>query len=241
MAKTPIWKSIRQTLQDEIQSGLYRPGDKLPTEHELTSRFGVNRHTIRHALSALAEEDIVRSRRGSGVYVSNTPTTYPIGKRVRFHQNIELSGRLPKKKPLRVETRPASKAEAKALNLSADALVHVYEGVSLAEVSPIALFTSVFPAERFPDIPMLLENETSVTAILKMSGVQDYTRVSTKVNADKANPTQAIHLAVREGDPLIRTTGVNADPDGNPIEYGTTFFAGDRVTLTIQTSDTQVS
>ena len=49
----------------------------------------------------------------------------------------------------------------------------------------------------------------------------------------RADATQALHLRLREGDPLIRTTSVNREPDGPPIEYGITWFAGDRVTLTV--------
>ncbi|MEC8041266.1 MAG: GntR family transcriptional regulator, partial [Pseudomonadota bacterium] len=45
MAKTPIWKSIAATLSNEIAAGHYSPGDKLPTEAQLASRFSVNRHT----------------------------------------------------------------------------------------------------------------------------------------------------------------------------------------------------
>ncbi|NVK60473.1 MAG: GntR family transcriptional regulator, partial [Rhodobacteraceae bacterium] len=47
MARSPIWKSIAEELEGEIGRGLYRAGDKLPTEAELSSRFGVNRHTAR--------------------------------------------------------------------------------------------------------------------------------------------------------------------------------------------------
>ena len=50
MARSPIWKSIAAELESEIARGLYRAGDKLPTEAELSSRFGVNRHTARRAL-----------------------------------------------------------------------------------------------------------------------------------------------------------------------------------------------
>ena len=110
MARTPVWKSIAATLEGEIAQALYRAGDKLPTEAALSARFGVNRHTVRRALGHLAEAGVVRSRRGAGVFVESPPTEYPIGQRVRFHQNIRAAGRLPEKRVLRVETRAASDA-----------------------------------------------------------------------------------------------------------------------------------
>ena len=74
MAKLALWATIAATLRSEIAAGHYRPGDKLPTEAELSARFGVNRHTVRHALSALAEADLVHARRGAGVFVIARPT-----------------------------------------------------------------------------------------------------------------------------------------------------------------------
>ncbi|MBY6151598.1 phosphonate metabolism transcriptional regulator PhnF [Vannielia litorea] len=238
MARTPVWKSIAATLEGEIAQGLYRAGDKLPTEAALAARFGVNRHTVRHALAALAEAGVVRSRRGSGVFVEAPPTEYPIGRRVRFHQNIRASGRLPEKRVLRVETRPPTGAEATALGLAPDAQVVVYEGLSLSSGSPIAHFTSTFPAARFPGLAARLEQTSSVTEALRLEGLSDYIRAETRLTAERASATQALHLAVREGDPLLKTTGLNRDLEGNPVEHGETWFAGDRVVLTVSHDDT---
>tara|TARA_R110000850_G_scaffold32486_4_gene89538 strand:+ start:105 stop:818 length:714 start_codon:yes stop_codon:yes gene_type:complete len=231
--RTPIWKAIAASLRSDIVEGLYHEGAKLPTEAALAMRFGVNRHTVRQALKALADEGIVHARRGAGVFVTTTPTDYPIGRRVRFHQNLTDAGRSPSKKVLLLETRIAHTSEAEALRLEIGALVHVYEGLSLMENQPIALFRSVFPADRLPDLPNHLRNNPSVTAGLAQSGVADYTRVSTRVNAKLATATQALQLRIVEHAPILRTISVNADPDGTPIEVGRTWFAGDRITLTL--------
>lgn len=231
--RTPIWKAIAQSLRSDIAEGLYGAGDKLPTEAVLSARFGVNRHTVRHALTALADEGIVHSRRGAGVFVTTTPTDYPIGRRVRFHQNLRAAGRAPAKTVLLLETRPANAAEAEALTLAENAQVHVYEGLSLAENRPIALFRSVFPAAPFPELLAHLRANPSVTAALAQCGVNDYIRTSTRVNAKLANATQALHLQIAEHAPILRTIGVNAAADGTPVEVGRTWFAGDKVTLTL--------
>ncbi|MFB1024598.1 MAG: phosphonate metabolism transcriptional regulator PhnF [Octadecabacter sp.] len=229
--RTPIWKAITTSLRSDIAEGLYGQGDKLPTEAVLAARFGVNRHTVRQALGALADEGIVHARRGAGVFVAMTPTDYPIGRRVRFHQNLTDAGRSPAKKVLLLETRTAHASEAEALQLEIGARVHVYEGLSLAESQPIALFRSVFPAERLPDLLSHLRNNPSVTEGLAQSGVADFTRASTRVNAKLATATQALHLRIAEHAPILRTISVNAAPDGSPIEVGRTWFAGDKVTL----------
>jgi len=191
---SPIWRSIADSLQSEIGQGLYRPGDKLPTEAELALRFGVNRHTVRHALAALAEAELVHSRRGAGVFVASRPTEYPLGRRVRFHQNIRDSGRTPSRKITRLETRPASAAEAEALAIAADALVQVIEGLSLADDEPIALFRSAFPAARLPGLLTAMTGQVSVSAALAACGVADFTRAETRITASRADALLAQRL-----------------------------------------------
>ncbi|MDE4098254.1 phosphonate metabolism transcriptional regulator PhnF [Phaeobacter gallaeciensis] len=233
MARTPVWKSIAGTLTDDIAQGRYDTGDKLPAEAQLAARFGVNRHTVRRALAEMAAGGLVHARRGAGVFVAAKPTDYPIGKRVRFHQNISKGGQTPAKQILTTETRAAATGEAAALGLAPGDAVHVYDGLSLADGQPIALFQSIFPADRFPEMLTALEETQSVTAALQRCGIEDYTRLETRITARQATATQALHLRVPEGAPILRTTGINVDAEGIPIEYGRTWFAGDRVTLTV--------
>jgi GntR family phosphonate transport system transcriptional regulator len=130
----------------------------------------------------------------------------------------------------------ASADEATALRLPDGAEVHCYDGLSLADGQPIAVFRSVFPAARFPRLPALLAEFRSVTAALAAEGLADFTRASTRITARAATPTQALHLRIPDGAPVLRTRSTNIDPDGQPVEYGQTWFAGDRVTLTVAES-----
>ncbi|MEP2716085.1 phosphonate metabolism transcriptional regulator PhnF [Pseudophaeobacter sp.] len=236
-SRTAVWKSIAISRTDDIAQGRYSTGHKLPSEAQLSARFGVNRHTVRRALSDMSDQGLVHARRGAGVFVAAAPTDYPIGKRVRFHQNISRGGQTPAKRILALETRAADKTEAEALELDPGAQVHVYDGLSLADDQPIALFQSVFPAIPLPQMLTALEDMQSVTAALKACGIADYTRLETRITAKQATATQALHLRISEGAPILRTTGVNVDPDGRPVEFGRTWFAGDRVTLTIDGQD----
>ncbi len=237
MARSPIWKSIADTLRGDIAEGHYPAGSKLPTEAQLSARFGVNRHTVRHALADLAAEGVVHTRRGAGVFVAGRPTDYPLGRRVRFHQNIAASGRIASRQINRVETRPCDGVEASALQLSPGAAVHVIEGVSLADGTPLAAFRSVFPAAGLPDLPEAVRRLGSITAALAESGVADYTRVSTRLTAKIAHGTLALALRLSDGAPILRAESVNADLSGRPLEFGKTWFAGDRVTLTVSASE----
>ena len=231
---TALWASIAGTLREEIASGAYPSGAKLPTEADLSRRFGVNRHTVRRALADLAERGLVHSRRGSGTVVTGRPTEYAIGRRVRFHENLKAVGRVPGKRVHSVETRAATDEEADALDLPAGAMVHVCDGISLSNAEPIAVFRSIFPADGFAALPDILLEHGSVSRALAACGVTDFTRTSTRLSATTASATQAVHLNLREGAPVLQSKGVNVDPNGRPVEFGITIFAGDRVTLVFE-------
>ena len=233
MTKTALWQAISQTLIAEIAAGHFGPGDRLPTEADLARRFGVNRHTVRHALGQMAASGLVHARRGSGVFVAARPTDYPLGARVRFHRNIAAAGRVPGREILSIITRSADVSEAEALGLPQSAPVHDCHGLSLADGQPVALFRSLFPADRLAMLPEYLRAERSVTRALARHGVADYLRHSTRIMAQLASATQAASLQITEGDPLLHTVALNTDPAGTPIELGHTWFAGDRVALTL--------
>lgn len=234
MARTAIWKSIATALTSDIAEGRYAQGDQLPTEAKLAARFGVNRHTVRRALADMAEHGLVHPRRGAGVFVASRPTDYPIGRRVRFHQNVRAGGQTPAKRILSVTTQAAAEPEAEALMLAQGDPVVVYDGLSLADDMPVAVFKSVFPAERLPGLATALSETSSVTQALASCGVSDFTRVSTRITSKLATPTQALHLRIAEGAPILRTISINVGLNKQPVEYGVTWFAGDRVTLTLQ-------
>ncbi len=233
MSKTPIWKSIALSLTSDIVEGRFGTGDRLPTEAQLAATHGVNRHTVRRALAELAEQGLVQPRRGAGVFVTARPTDYPIGKRVRYHKSISASGKIPGKRILSLTTRAADEAEAEALALQPGDPVHVYDGLSLADGQPIALFQSVFPVVRLPEILTHLTETQSVTKALQLCGIKDFIRTSTRLTARTATATQALHLNLNEGAPILHSLGINATTEGQPVEYGKTVFAGERVTLTL--------
>lgn len=54
------YKPIQEELLKRIKSGIYRPGEKLPTEKQLADEFNVNRHTLRKALDFLVDSNYIR-------------------------------------------------------------------------------------------------------------------------------------------------------------------------------------
>ena len=71
----PVKKSsasdqVFEQLKDNLIQGTWKPGEKLASENELASLFGVSRITIRQALSRLAALGLVETRLGEGSFVA---------------------------------------------------------------------------------------------------------------------------------------------------------------------------
>ena len=66
----PIYYQLKQFLLDEIARGVYAPGDRLPTEHELCELYSISRTPANHALSELAAEGVIVRARRRGTFVN---------------------------------------------------------------------------------------------------------------------------------------------------------------------------
>ncbi|WP_334100391.1 GntR family transcriptional regulator [Thermotoga petrophila] len=66
----PKYRIIEKFLIDEIKSGKYKHGDKLPTEKELMERFNASRETVRKALERLVVKNLVIRKPGLGTFVN---------------------------------------------------------------------------------------------------------------------------------------------------------------------------
>lgn len=234
MPKESLWQAIHQQLTQDISQGVFRVGDRLPSEALLAKRFGVNRHTIRRALDALQTDRWVYTRQGAGTYVAGRPQVYQLGKRTRLRQGL---GRMSAQVSLEIlasETRPAHAIECEKLQLRTDTPVHWISGIRRQDGLAISLFEVAYPAARFPDLPAIMARSSSVSDALLQAGLQDYTRAETIIAAESADPARAGLLACALGSALLRTRAVDIDPDGVPIAYGLAWFVGERLELEVK-------
>lgn len=70
MTSLPASGQIARQLRTAIESGEYGPGDRLPSQPELASRYGVARETVKAALRLLRNEGLIVSQQGSGTFVN---------------------------------------------------------------------------------------------------------------------------------------------------------------------------
>jgi GntR family hexuronate regulon transcriptional repressor len=68
-----LYQQVASAIMASILSGKYAPGERLPSERDLATAFGVSRPTIREAMISLEIRGLAEVRHGSGIYVSDQP------------------------------------------------------------------------------------------------------------------------------------------------------------------------
>ena len=68
----PFYFQLSELLEQEIVSGRWEPGTRIPSENELCARYGLSRTTIRQALARLEQEGLVSREKGRGTFVSDS-------------------------------------------------------------------------------------------------------------------------------------------------------------------------
>jgi DNA-binding GntR family transcriptional regulator len=72
------WQHIYNDLKDQIISGVFPPGSTLPSESEMTKKYGVTHQTVRRAIVELRIGGWVQPLQGKGVYVLDPRNPEPI-------------------------------------------------------------------------------------------------------------------------------------------------------------------
>src|SRR5689334_24747907 len=67
----PLYRQIKQLITQSLVTGEWGPGDPIPSEIELASRFSVSQGTVRKAVSELADENVLIRFQGRGTFVAS--------------------------------------------------------------------------------------------------------------------------------------------------------------------------
>jgi GntR family phosphonate transport system transcriptional regulator len=228
-----FWSRIAQELAAAIGQGLYAPGIKLPSEHQLAAQFGANRHTIRRALAHLGHSGLVRSTQGSGTYVENLAVDLALGKRTRHRQNLAQAGLRGELRVIRRQTVSATSEQALALQLAAGSTLLYLQVVGEGAGQPLHVSERYFPLPRFAQLADIVEATGSITAGFAHHGVSDYMRQESQVSARLPSKEVAQLLGQSATRPVLLVKSLNIDTEHKPIEFACAWFAGDRVTLTV--------
>ncbi|WP_423457468.1 phosphonate metabolism transcriptional regulator PhnF [Ottowia sp. VDI28] len=228
-----FWARIAHEIADAIGRGVYAPGDRLPSEQHLATQYGVNRHTVRRSLATLGQLGLVRSTQGSGTYVEEFAVDLVLRKRTRYRQSLAQAGVRGGMRVLATSHEKADTEVAKALRLPVGKPVLHLVVLGDGGGQPLHVSDRYFPLPRFEGLDAYLQETGSITQSFDRFGITDYTRRQSRISARMPAAEVASHLQQPAGRPTLHVTSVNIDMNGEPIEYASAWFAGDRVTLTV--------
>src|SRR5690606_36967385 len=136
------WRRVADAIRAAVADGTM--SERIPTERELAERFGVNRHTVRRAIAALAAENLLRAERGRGPCVNRQAPrlAYPVGSRTRFSENVARQSREPGGRLIRADRVRADSGLAEALECRIGGALHRLETLRIADGVPLSVATS---------------------------------------------------------------------------------------------------
>ena len=226
---SPLYQQIKALITQSLQSGEWKPGELIPSEVELATRFSVSQGTVRKAIDELAAENLVVRRQGKGTFVA---THHEARAEFRFLRLLPDVGeahigqtRIIEVKRLRGPAEVARLLDTK----SGDPLIFIkrvlsFDGTAtiLEEIwLPGALFKGL-TAERLNEYkgPMygLFETEFGTRMI----------RATEKIRAVAAGKAVAALLEIESGVPLLSVERVSYTYGDKPVEVRRGLYRTDR-------------
>jgi GntR family transcriptional regulator, phosphonate transport system regulatory protein len=235
IAGVALWRRVADHLERAIADGRYPVDTRLPGEIEIAQRLGVNRHTVRRAIAALADRGFVRAERGSGTYVETPRLRYPIHSRTRFSEIVGAAGREPGGRLLASVVEEAEPDVARRLAVAPRTTVIRLDILRSVDRVPVSAATTWLPAGRAPDAGRIYRDTRSLTRTLAQLGIDDFRRQSTRISAAIADAADAARLRLAPGRPLIVVDSTDVTADGRPILTTRARLAADRIELVIET------
>jgi GntR family phosphonate transport system transcriptional regulator len=235
IAGVALWRRVADHLEHAIADGRYPVDTRLPGEIEIAQRLGVNRHTVRRAIAALADRGFVRAERGSGTYVETRRLRYPIHSRTRFSEIVGAAGREPGGRLLASVIEEAEPDVARRLAVAPRTAVIRLDILRSVDRVPVSAATTWLPADRAPDAGRIYRDTRSLTRTLAQLGIDDFRRQSTRISAAIADAADASRLRLAPGRPLIVVDSTDVTADERPILTTRARLAADRIELVIET------
>ena len=214
-----LYSEVASGISDRIGRGEFLPGAKLPPENDLALAYGVNRLTVRRALSELARANVIRTAHGVGSFVREPSVVHRVddghaglaesmsarGLTVT-HELISMTA---------VKRRDLDGEIEKRLPVEWTGRLMRFRFRRLLEDAPWSLSVIVIPAER---VPNAWSADASLTAHLADNGTP-VARAERGFSAASADEEDAHWLDIEPGAPVLVVHGLNVDHDGEPVMF----------------------
>lgn len=212
-----IWLQIYDRLSEACRIEIFEPGARLPGEYKLAELFGVNRLTMRNALTRLQREGFLHARKGVGIFVRPPAKRYVIKDNMRFANSLVTTGAI-STQTLSVEKRRASPEAQKYYELPPGAHTVELHRIRLLDDAPLYYAVKEFSLKVLPRFFEVYGEFGSVIKTYEAHGITTYKRSETRVLGGFASRAEAEALHLSPKTPVIYVHSINADPSGRVIE-----------------------
>lgn len=209
----------------DIGSGLYRPGEKIPSEADLGDIYDVSRITVRRAVEELVKQGKLTKRQGKGTFVNEAeeaPSSFQNDDIVQsFSVTCEANGVVPGAVLVTRELAPLPDGGA------CDGRAVRVKRVRTADGRPLMVEDNFFDPERYQ---FLLESDLDGCSIFRLieerCGLVPRNSDSCVLSMERADIELAGLLQVPENEPLFSVRGEYFDQYGNPMFLGIQHVVG---------------
>lgn len=231
-SKLPYYYQLKDYLIEQIEKGIYKQGEKIPSENELVQMCGISRPTVRQALNEMMQEGYLVKKRGIGTFVANHVYTGNANTFTTFAEEMTATGHNHMAKLVRAEMIEASEKVASELNIEVSSSVFEITRLRLANEEPLVIRTSIIPSHLYPNL--LDEDLESIPLYETMEkrGLSP-TRSKQTFQAVAATEEEAKLLNVEIGAPLILWKGIVYGEQDMPIEMVRALYLGSRFRFTV--------
>lgn len=219
MSSVHIYQTIYQDLIQKINSGFLRPGDKLPSEGELSTQYGVSRMTVRQALELLDGDHVVMKKRGVGRFVKHATYFRHLNRLAPFKTELQRPGaRISTKVLVQEVTRPPAEVTLRLELRENQDTIHLVR-LRHVDENPAAVQSTWLPYAAAPQLARTdLADSSLYETLAQRFGIR-LRWAEQQITAEAASPQLAEWLQVRPGSPLIATTRVAFPESGPPVEF----------------------
>jgi GntR family transcriptional regulator len=221
-----VLKDLSQTI------ATMSPGERLPSEQQLATTYGVSGMTVRRALQVLIEAKRIVGIRGRGTFVAQ-PT---ITKRMvitSFTESMKAAGMTARAEVLAASLEPATDAVAKLLEIPQPEQVITLSRLRYGDDTPLCLDRSALRAANFPGLLGRDLTGSLYEVLRKQYGIQ-LSRAESRVSAVLPNADEARLLRITPAMPCIRVVSRSMSDDGSVAESTTSVYRGDLYELVIE-------
>ncbi len=233
----PLYFQLKELILSEIKAGVYKKGDLIPTEKEISDAFQISRTTVRQAITELVQEGWLYRVKSKGTFVSQPKISQDYIRRIEsFNSQMYRLGMVPGTEVLELSVKRGVEAGDKvlrALELSEqDSVIFLYRK-RMADGDPIVTAKTYLP---FKECEFLLEHDLLKEQLYSILSEREETkifRIERTVEAIEARAEDVRLLGMKRGKPIQYFVSVGYNAYGKPIEYTLSRYRGDRSTFQV--------